>query len=71
MQTGAHLTREGAIKIALITEKMNHRKSRTELIRILRDYTPNSNDKTFIREDIVHSAYRYAVGDRNDHPLTF
>ena len=37
MQTGFHLTRKGAIKIALITEKMNHKKSRTELIRILRD----------------------------------
>jgi LAGLIDADG endonuclease len=37
MQTNIHLTREGAIKIASITEQMNHKKLRTELIRILRD----------------------------------
>ncbi len=37
-----HLTFEGLIKIVRIAEKMNHRKPRTELIRILRDHTPGS-----------------------------
>lgn len=36
---GNHLTRDGAIKIALMVEKMNHRKSRSELISILRNQT--------------------------------
>ena len=35
-----HLTRDGMIEIAEITQTMNHQKSRSELIRILRDYTP-------------------------------
>jgi len=39
MQQGVHLTRGGLIKIARITQTMNRRKSRTGLIRILRDYT--------------------------------
>ena len=38
---GDHLSRDGLVKIAEITETMNHRKPRKELIRILRDYTPN------------------------------
>lgn len=37
-----HLTREGAIKIALLSEKMNHKKSRTKIIRILRNQTSDS-----------------------------
>ena len=37
-----HLTKEGAIKIALICEKMNHQKSRSEIIRILRNQTSDS-----------------------------
>ncbi len=41
---GRHLTREGLIEIAQIAETMNRRKSRTELIRILRDYTPDIRD---------------------------
>jgi hypothetical protein len=39
---GKHLTKEGAIKIALISEKMNHKKSRAEIIRILRNQTSDS-----------------------------
>jgi hypothetical protein len=39
---GRHLSRGGLIEIAEITEQMNHRKSRRELIRILRDHTPNT-----------------------------
>lgn len=37
-----HLTRNGAVKIALMTEKMNHRKNRSKIIRILRNQTSNS-----------------------------
>jgi hypothetical protein len=39
-----HLTREGLIEIAQIAETMNRKKSRTELIGILRDYTPDARD---------------------------
>ncbi len=42
MQKGKHLTRNGVIQIAQLTERMNHRKSRTDLIRILRNQTPTS-----------------------------
>ena len=42
--SGQHLTREGLIEIAQIAETMNRRKSRTELIGILRDYTPDTRD---------------------------
>src|SRR5258708_284519 len=41
---GRHFTREGLIEIAQITETMNRKKSRTELIGILRDYTPDTRD---------------------------
>src|SRR5882762_9551087 len=41
METGAHLTSSGLIKIVEIAETMNHKKPRTEIIRILRDYTPD------------------------------
>ena len=39
---GNHLTRKGVIQIAKITEKMNHRRSRSDLIRILRNQTSDS-----------------------------
>lgn len=42
MVANRHLTQEGAIKIAMICEKMNHKKPRTDLIRILRNQTPDS-----------------------------
>jgi hypothetical protein len=38
----SHLTASGVVRIAEITETMNHCKPRTEMIRILRDYTPNT-----------------------------
>ena len=38
-----HLTASGLIHIVQIAETMNHCKPRTELIRILRDYTPNTD----------------------------
>jgi hypothetical protein len=42
IKKGNHLTRNGAIKIALMTEKMNHKKSRSDVIRILRNQTSDS-----------------------------
>lgn len=39
-----HLTRNGLIEIAQITETMNRQKPRTELIRILRDHTSDVRD---------------------------
>jgi hypothetical protein len=41
---GRHLIRDGLIEIAQIAETMNRRKSRTELIGILRDHTPDARD---------------------------
>jgi hypothetical protein len=41
MEANEHLVHDGLIKIAEITETMNHCKPRAEMIRILRDYTPN------------------------------
>jgi hypothetical protein len=38
---GRHLDVDGLIEIAEITQTMNRRKSRHDLIRILRDHTPN------------------------------
>jgi hypothetical protein len=63
MQFNVHLTPNGLIRIAEIAETMNHCKSRTKMIRILRDYMPNA-DK--IGEDIVPSAWRHA-GARCKH----
>jgi hypothetical protein len=54
-----HLTASGLRAIAEITETMNHCKPRTEMIRILRDYTPNTDD-LFVGEDIVPTAWRHA-----------
>jgi hypothetical protein len=39
-----HLTVRGLLEIAEIIQTMNHCKSRTELIRILRDYMPDTDD---------------------------
>lgn len=41
---GAHQTHSGLADIAEITEKMNRQKPRQELIRILRDHTPEVQD---------------------------
>jgi hypothetical protein len=43
MAAGVHLTRSGLIEIVEIAETMNHKKPRTEIIRILRDYTPDTD----------------------------
>lgn len=42
MKRGEHLTEKGAVRIAKISEKMNHKKSRAEIIRILRNQTSDS-----------------------------
>jgi len=41
-----HLTIRGAIRIARMCEKMNHQRSRTKLIRILRNQTSTLSKKT-------------------------
>jgi hypothetical protein len=41
IQKGEHLTNDGLIKIAQITETMNHRKMKTHMIGILRNQTPS------------------------------
>jgi hypothetical protein len=43
IEVNAHLTVGGLLEIAEITQTMNHCKPRTEMIRILRDYTPNTD----------------------------
>jgi len=71
MQLNQHLVLDGMIKIAKLTKEMNHKKSREKLIRILRDYTPNFQQQMLLKEDIVQSAWRHAVSNRNDYSLTF
>ena len=44
IDAGRHLTVDGLIEIAEIAETMNRRKPRHELIRILRDHTPEALD---------------------------
>jgi LAGLIDADG endonuclease len=44
IHAGRHLTTGGLIEIAEIAETMNRRKPRQELIRILRDHTPETLD---------------------------
>ena len=44
ISSGRHLTPPGLIEIAELTQTMNRRKPRTDLIRILRDYTPETLD---------------------------
>ena len=41
---GHHRTREGLLEIVRIVETMNRRKPRPELVRILRDHTPDVRD---------------------------
>jgi LAGLIDADG endonuclease len=53
-----HLTVGGLLEIAAITETMNHCKPRTDMIRILRDLTPDANP--MVGEDKVRSAWRHA-----------
>jgi hypothetical protein len=59
IEANEHLTVGGLLKIVEIAETMNRCKPRTEMIRILRDYTPNADDR-FVGEDIVPSAWRHA-----------
>jgi len=41
VEIGRHLDTDGLIEIVTTMEAMNHRKARTDVIRILRDQTPN------------------------------
>jgi hypothetical protein len=43
IETGAHLTNRGLLEIVEIMQTMNHCKPRDEMIRILRDYMPNTD----------------------------
>jgi hypothetical protein len=43
IESGSHVTARGLIEIAEIMETMNHCKPRENLIRILRDYMPNTD----------------------------
>jgi hypothetical protein len=42
--SGTHLTADGLLEIVEIAQTMNHRRPRPELVRILRDHTPNVRD---------------------------
>jgi hypothetical protein len=44
IDTGLHRTRKGLADLAEIVETMNRQKPRTEMIRILRDHTPEVQD---------------------------
>jgi len=44
IEAGRRLSVDGLIEIARIAETMNRKKPRHELIRILRDYTPETLD---------------------------
>ncbi len=44
ISVGRHLTREGLIQVAEMAQTMNRKKPRHELIRILRDHTPETLD---------------------------
>jgi hypothetical protein len=44
VDNGCHLTRAGLLEIVGIAQTMNHRKPRPELLRILRDHTPEVQD---------------------------
>jgi hypothetical protein len=44
MERGRHITRDGLLEIVRIAETMNRKKPRPDLIRILRDYTPETLD---------------------------
>jgi hypothetical protein len=57
IETGHHLTRSGLIEIVEIVQTMNSQKPRQELIRILRDHTPNSETSD---DDMVPTAWRHA-----------
>ncbi len=45
MNRNVHLSPRGVVRIAEITETMNHCKPRTEMIRILRDYMPDTDSR--------------------------
>ncbi len=57
VQSGRHLTREGLLTIVEIAQTMNSQKPRHQLIRILRDHTPNSETSD---DDMVPTAWRHA-----------
>jgi hypothetical protein len=57
IERGHHLTRSGLIEIVEIAQTMNSKKLRPDLLRILRDHTPNSETSD---DDMVPTAWRHA-----------
>lgn len=57
IEGGHHLTRQGLLEIVEIAQTMNSQKPRPDLIRILRDHTPNSETSD---DDMVPTAWRHA-----------
>ena len=55
---GDHIRRDGLIAILELMQTMNHKKSRVDVIRILRDHTPNIPN--LWDEDMVPTAWRHA-----------
>jgi hypothetical protein len=66
IEGGRHLTREGLIEIVEIAQTMNSQKPRQELLRILRDHTPNSETSD---DDMVPTAWRHAGPTPRRWPL--
>jgi hypothetical protein len=66
IEAGLHLTRNGLIEIVEIAQTMNSQKPRQELIRILRDHTPNSETSD---DDMVPAAWRHAGVAPQRYPL--
>ncbi len=48
IEKGKHLTIKGLIRIAQITQKMNHRRDKSELIRILRNQTSDKQHRIVV-----------------------
>jgi len=57
IEAGYRLSREGLVELVEIAQTMNSQKLRPELIRILRDHTPNSETSD---DDMVPTAWRHA-----------
>jgi LAGLIDADG endonuclease len=66
VERGRHLTRDGLLEIVEIAQTMNSQKPRPELVRILRDHTPNSETSD---DDMVPTAWRHAGAAGERGPL--
>jgi hypothetical protein len=57
IEAGCHKTQEGLVRLVEIAQEMNTRKLRPELLRILRDHTPDIREAD---DDMVPTAWRHA-----------